>query len=304
MGDWLAYESPQPISAVCRSSGKRLLNVLLGLAVPARPMPGFLSKNAERVLLLGRIYRPANDFVVHRFSVPGQPEVVEFPKGRLRGYRLPWHKDFTIGFMLCGGIVEQAVSEAAECILRPGDIAFDLGANLGYTSLHFADLVGPQGKVFAFEPDPELADRLDRVRDLNSLPQLIVRREAVSHECGQAHFIVGEESYLGRLADSSKVSTSDHLITVNTTSVDRIVIDESIPRVALVKIDVEGGELDVLRGMTETLRRYKPTLLVEFHSAELEKHGISFLRGYNYQCELLDRARRPAKHCHYLCRPL
>ena len=206
--------------------------------------------------------------------------------------------------MLCGGIVEQAVSEAAECILRPGDIAFDLGANLGYTSLHFADLVGPQGKVFAFEPDPELADRLDRVRDLNSLPQLIVRREAVSHECGQAHFIVGEESYLGRLADSSKVSTSDHLITVNTTSVDRIVIDESIPRVALVKIDVEGGELDVLRGMTETLRRYKPTLLVEFHSAELEKHGISFLRGYNYQCELLDRARRPAKHCHYLCRPL
>ena len=185
MVDWLAYGAPQAISAVVRSSGRYLLNGLLGLAVPVRPMPGSLSKSAEWVLsLLGRTYRPANDFVVHRVSVPGQPEVVEFPKGRLRGYRLPRHKDFTIGFMLCGGIVEQVVSEAAERILRTGDVVFDVGANLGFTSLHFADLVGPQGKVFAFEPDPELANRLYKVRDLNSLPQLVVRREAVSRECG------------------------------------------------------------------------------------------------------------------------
>ena len=100
------------------------------------------------------------------------------------------------------------------------------------------------------------------------------------------------------------MSTSNRLITVATTSVDRVVVDEGITRVALVKIDVEGGELDVLRGMTGTLRRHKPTLLVEFHSPELEKHGISFLKGHSYQCELLDRARRPAKHCHYLCCPL
>jgi FkbM family methyltransferase len=236
--------------------------------------------------------------------VPEQQAMVEFPTGRLQGYKLPWHKDFTIGFMLRGGIVEQAVSDAAERILQKDDVVFDIGANLGYTAVHFADLVGSQGKVFAFEPDPELATRLEIVQDLNSLPQLVVRREAVSRERGQAQFFIGEESYLGRLADSSEVGTSNRLITVSTMSVDRLVADEGIARVALVKIDVEGGELNVLYGMSETLRRHKPMLLIEFHSSELEERGISFLKERGYQCGLLNRARPPEERCHHLCRPL
>lgn len=305
MLDWLGYRVPKPISPVVRKSGKGFLTALLGIAVPVRPVPGLVKWVAERTLeLAGRTYRPANDFLVHRFSVPDQPQVVEFPKGRLYGYRLPWHKDFTIGFMLCGGIVEQEVSGAAESILRKGDAVFDIGANLGFTTLHFADLVGPQGKVFAFEPDPELANRLDKVRELNSLPQMFVRREAVSHEQGGAWFIIGEESYLGRLADISQVSNSNRLIPVNITSVDRVVADEEITRVSLIKIDVEGSELNVLHGMVETLGSHKPILLIEFHTSELEEHGISFMKDHGYRCELLDRAPPTLRRCHYLCRPL
>jgi hypothetical protein len=141
----------------------------------------------------------------------------------------------------------------------------------------------------------------------------------VSRERGYGRFIIGEESYLGRLTDSSEEGmtplkngvfsvesgiTSYRLITVATTSVDRVVVDEGLTRVALVKIAVEGGELNVLYGMSETLRRHKPMFLIEFHSSELEERGISFLKEQGYQCELLDRARPPAKHCHHLCRPL
>lgn len=301
--DWLCYKTPKPLGSTARFIGKKFLRILLSLAVLNHPV----ALRIRGILdLVGRAYRPANNFMVRSFSVSleHQDVSVEFPIGCLRGYKLPWHKDFTIGFMLNGGIVEKATADAAEHILSKGDIVFDIGANLGYTALHFADLVGPQGKVFAFEPDPELAVRLEKVRDLNSLPQMFVRRKAVSREHGQAQFIIGEESYLGRLADSTEVSTSNRLITVNMTSVDRVVANEGITRVALIKIDVEGGELNVLHGMKETLARHKPVLLIEFHTSELEEHGISFLKDHRYQSELLDRARPPAKHCHYLCRPL
>ncbi len=239
--DWIGYKAPRPVGSAARFYGKTVLMALVTLAFPSYSAKGFVVRTAGRVLvLIGRVYRPANDFVVRSFGVDGLPEIVEFPTGRLQGYRLPWHKDFTIGFMLRGGIVEQEVSDAAEAILQKGDVVFDIGANLGFTALHFADLVGPQGKVFAFEPDPGLANRLYMVRDLNSLPQLIVRREAVSHECGSAQFIVGEESYLGRLAE--EVALGNRLITVNTTSVDRAVDQEGLAQLALVKIDVEGGK--------------------------------------------------------------
>lgn len=293
--DWFIFKSPRPIGSVSRFAGKKLLRILVRFAL--------LNSFAGNLLdLIGRAYRPANDFVVLSFGLPGSLDIVQFPAGRLKGYKLPWHKDFTIGFMLNGGIVEKAVSDAAERVLSSGGIVLDLGANLGFTGLHFADLVGPEGKVFAFEPDPELASRLERVREVNSLPQFIVRREAVSSECGQARFIIGEESYLGRLAGRSESVAPSRLFLVKVISIDWFVVNENISRVDFVKIDVQGSELDVLLGMQKTLSKYKPTLVIEFDS-ELEGRGVSFLNSHGYQCTLLERARPPADFCNYFCQP-
>lgn len=136
--------------------------------------------------------------------------------------------------------------------LRPGDIALDLGANLGYLSLLAATRTGPTGRVLAVEAEPEVFKMLQRNLQLN--PELsVVARQA----------IVGESAGIGTIyrADSDHGSSStersgvaDGVGTqVRMIRADSLVSTEDLPRLRLVKLDVEGDELRVLRGLDSLL---------------------------------------------------
>jgi FkbM family methyltransferase len=159
--------------------------------------------------------------------------------------------------------------------LRSGDVVFDIGANAGYYTLMAARLVGPRGKVVACEPDPKMARYLRRHVAANRHRNVSVVESAVWATSGIARFSRGAGTGTGRVTDSGELA-------VRLTTLDELAMEHgAVP--THIKIDVEGAELDVLRGGHATLTRARPTIFLSTHGASvhnaccrlLEEHGYS-----------------------------
>jgi FkbM family methyltransferase len=153
--------------------------------------------------------------------------------------------------------------------LRKGMTVMDVGANLGLYSLLISRAVGPSGKVYAFEPVPEIFARLKEHIALNNATNVIPVPIALSDEKGKAKMSVrgGESSLFRRV--------SDEFVEVQVERLDDFVEREKIERVDAIKIDAEGAELKVIRGADKTIRRNKPILMVEIHPATLQAAGTT-----------------------------
>lgn len=154
--------------------------------------------------------------------------------------------------------------------VRPGELAIDAGANLGYHALHLARLVGTGGRVEAFEPVPYLADALGASIAENALSAVVrVHRTALDERAGTlrlrhaprtanfggAHFAP---------ADAAPVAHVDEpVVTIRLDDV----IDAGACR--FLKMDVEGAEPRVIRGARQTLATGRPVILAELHGAQL-----------------------------------
>jgi FkbM family methyltransferase len=145
----------------------------------------------------------------------------------------------------------------------------DVGANWGLYSLLISRAVGPSGKVYAFEPVPEIFARLKEHIALNNATNVIPVPIALSDEKGTAKMSVkeGESSLFRRV--------SDEFVEVQVERLDDFVEREKIERVDAIKIDVEGAELKVIRGADKTIRRDKPILMVEIQAATLQAAGTT-----------------------------
>jgi FkbM family methyltransferase len=163
--------------------------------------------------------------------------------------------------------------------LRPGDTFVDVGANIGLFALEAASRVGLSGAVLAFEPAQDTAQRFRQNRKANSFDEVVrVYEVALSdrsataqlHAPIEASFDVGRRSLFG---DGPVVST------VETIAFDDFIRrdpDASHGRIDVVKIDVEGAELHVLRGMRRSLSEFRPRLvLVETLDEHLSRAGAS-----------------------------
>lgn len=156
-------------------------------------------------------------------------------------------------------------------VLRAGDTVVDVGANHGYFTVLAARLVGPSGRVEAFEPNPAVAAALGRVLERNGVAERVaVHRAALSDREGSADFFVsvspvndGLSSLLA--ADDALelgVIRADHTVRVPTETFDGFAGRAGLGRVDLLKIDVEGAEELVLRGMERTLAERPPRRIV------------------------------------------
>lgn len=149
-------------------------------------------------------------------------------------------------------------------MLASGDTMIDLGAHVGYFALHAAKAVGPAGRVLALEPAPANFERLQRNIDLGPAPQVTAIQAAVGERSGVAAFqLVDEpgESGWGSLMLAPGEHTRE--ISVDVLSVDDLVARHDVEQVTFIKMDVQGSELDALRGATQTLQRWAPNVLCE-----------------------------------------
>jgi FkbM family methyltransferase len=161
--------------------------------------------------------------------------------------------------------------EAFRAAARPGRVALDVGANVGAYALLLGQWVRPGGRVFAFEPAPEAFAGLSEHVRLNELASTVVPvRAAAAATSGTATLAADGISGANRLADEPGGET------VRTVTVDEFCAREGITP-SFIKIDVEGAELDVLRGARETIRAAGEglALFVEMHPTIWRGMGLS-----------------------------
>lgn len=187
------------------------------------------------------------------------------------------------------GTAETEVRKALATHLKPGGCFFDLGAHVGVYSLIASRLVGPQGKVVAFEPDPLNARLIGEHAARNGLSNISVQQVAVWRSEREVRFRrggdqrTGESSRRGTVVDSAPALGPGEIISVQAVSLDHFAAGNCSP--AVIKIDVEGAECEVLGGATELLARARPILICEVHKAEAAAFIAEFLpaKGYSIQ---------------------
>jgi FkbM family methyltransferase len=166
--------------------------------------------------------------------------------------------------------------------VRPGDVVYDLGANVGFYTLLAARLAGPTARVVAFEPVPRNLGYLRRHIALNQCENVTVVAAAVSDRSGTARFRDGPAHTVGTLArdgggyDGGGYDGGGY-------DVEVVALDAypgPAPRV--IKIDVEGAEADVLRGASRLLQEVRPIVLLSTHSTALRRECLGLLRDADY----------------------
>ncbi len=189
------------------------------------------------------------------------------------------------------GTYEPELQRAIKDLIKPGQIIFDIGANIGFTSLLFAMRTGSRGHVYAFEALPENIERLKENVTLNDFQDRIsIIDAAVLDRSGETSFLVGPSSGTGKVQGSAgreELEYKNH-IQVRGLSIDDFVQDERGKFPEIIKIDIEGGEGFALRGMQKTLREVRPTLFIELHGPEAGQGCWEVLNSQEYRISRMD----------------
>lgn len=156
-------------------------------------------------------------------------------------------------------------------LVRPGDTVFDVGANVGYTMLLLSSLVGDEGKVVAFEPGRRAFASLSRNAEARG--NIHLRQVAASEGAGEATF---HETPMSDISSLEPVAGATEF-TVPTVSLDSVASEVGMP--AFIKIDVEGHEPSVLRGMvTIFAAEHPPAVLFEALTSAIRDRCIAEIR--------------------------
>ena len=173
-------------------------------------------------------------------------------------------------------------------VLEPGNIFIDCGANIGELTLVAANLVGNEGQVFAFEPLAELASQLEHNIAMNRFTNVEVVRKGVAREPGIADFYRAEERFSDGLRNEglgslySNEERSQLAGKIELTTLDGFVEECGLARLDLIKLDIEGGELPALEGARETLKAFRPNLIVELNQEMCTAAGYSIEEAYQF----------------------
>ncbi len=181
-------------------------------------------------------------------------------------------RDFICQVVWATGEFEQHTSQLLHTLLGPGDTVIDVGANVGYFTLLAARAVGPAGRVHAFEPVPDTRADLVRNVELNAFRHVTIHAEALWDQEGEATIFLGPQDQKG-ISAMRPFEEQAGKLTIQTARLDRFLPE--LGRVRLVKIDVEGAEHRVLRGMEGCLRRDGPDLIVELCDEYFQAMGTS-----------------------------
>lgn len=275
----------------------RNLSCIQGISLNKRAVIGPVLKArlievCGRTPLLGPILRThARDFA--------EGSVTTIRSGVAAGLRWRRYHRFLNGYWL--GNYELDVQLGLQRLLQPGGVFYDVGANAGFFTVLAARLVGPQGKVFAFEPVPESADALREQIALNGFFWCEVVPCAVgSHRATRTLSYSPGRPEMGRL--DNKWTSSELEINVETLTFDDFVSDHPFP--AVVKVDVEGAETEVLQGSVAAIRRVA-CLVLELHGADRATEVVRILSDAGYGFESLGGSPvpRPIARTRLVARP-
>jgi FkbM family methyltransferase len=224
----------------------------------------------SRSVLLGRALR------LPLRMVPKEAEV-RILQGPLRGKR--WIAgSATHGCWL--GSYEAAKQRKITELVRPGMVCWDVGANVGFYTLLFAQLVGPEGTVFAFEPLRRNVELLRQHVEMNRYQNVRITSCALGDVDGEAGFDPGPDASMGHVTAAGPVK-------VSCLRADTLLAANKVRTPDLIKIDVEGAEADVLRGARRAMER-RPAIFLATHGETAHRECMALLKTFGYEVHALD----------------
>lgn len=167
--------------------------------------------------------------------------------------------------ILSTGTYEDEIGKLIKISLTEGDTAIDIGGNIGLQSLRMSACVGPVGKVFAFEPLNYLQEKFKRNLALNKANNVTLFPFALSDQPGELELSINKNEWNQGIFSLSNNSGNDKQIVIVKVAGDMPEM-QLLDKVALVKIDVEGFEFHVLRGLKQILEKHKPRIIFEYDS--------------------------------------
>ncbi len=216
------------------------------------------------VLLLGRESKPRIIF-----------------RGRASGYQICVSPAENLAYLV--GTAEPHLQKTITKYVKSGDTVYDIGANIGYVSLSLAKQVGPKGSVIAFEPLPRNVDLLRKNIEINKLSNITLLDLAASDKCGEAVIRLAENPSTASMVWHRNNPSATEIV-VRAIAIDDLVKAGELNYPRFVKIDVEGAEGAVLRGMRRTITSSQPVLFVECSDAGRET-AWGMLRELGYRCQ-------------------
>lgn len=156
---------------------------------------------------------------------------------------------------------------------RPDGVALDIGANVGHHALYMASFCA---QVHAFEPFDPVGDRIQEKIERNGLSKISLHRVGLSDADDELPYFapvgsnVGNGTFVESLSPSGQAEPT---CTLSLRQADRYLEALNLPRVDLIKIDVEGFEMHVLAGLKQSLRRYRPVLMLELSDTARQAIG-------------------------------
>jgi FkbM family methyltransferase len=222
---------------------RKAVRPLMGLGLGSNPIIGYVYRYLARKL------------------VPDIEHIID-----LDGYKLKVHTEKYKGI---DGLAQQLIFEHSyepfttyifKQLVKPGMVVIDVGANIGYFTLLSAKLVTDTGYVYAFEPEPRNYDALIHNMSINHFQNIMAMRDAVCDKCGWADLHI-DSTEPGAHSIYSVRDSFHNDVRVNTVSIDSFAKIMNT-KVDFIKIDVEGAEKDVLRGMHEVSRANKNLIMI------------------------------------------
>lgn len=225
-------------------------------------------------------------FLARHFIYPILPLEGTFLTVLFHGLKIRLRYSETLGraVLLHGGF-ETAEIEFLRKKISAGDTLLDVGANVGIFSIAFADAVGVQGKVLALEPHPQNIERLKNNIELNHFQNVQIFPVAAGQVTREVELHLADDlAYASTIAVIGEHG-NDQVMTTLMRKLDEIWQQVGAPQVTVLKIDVEGGELEVLKGAEELLRVCQPVIMAEANTKENLDQLKNWLlpKGYIYK---------------------
>ena len=181
------------------------------------------------------------------------------------------------------GVYDRLLTDFIKAHLPEDGVAWDIGAGSGWFALLMASLVGPRGRVDAFEAFPSNYRKLERNLVLNNFTWANSKNLAVSNTTGLMNFVPPSDEithHVGYLKVCGGVGyltpqAMPGSIEVSTITLDEYAERQTMDRLDMMKIDIEGAEHAALQGAARTIHRFRPTIAVEYNRESARRAGTS-----------------------------
>ena len=200
------------------------------------------------------------------------------------------------------GTYEKLEAKIMEEKIKVGNITVDVGANIGLHTLNMARIVGNTGRVFAFEPDPSNFEILRKNVKINNYQNIILEQKACADKHGRTTLYQSDHPGMHRVFPQTKQAKGQ--VQVELTSLDKYFIDSNLAdKINFIKIDVEGLEFSVLKGMKNILKNNKKIkILFEFMPKNTMEAGftpielLNYLTSYDFKLFCIDESTKKLLH--------